>query len=95
MELTEASKSPKKGKRKSVGKSPKNVRPENGKKVTNSTDPPTSGCLEGMSAAELTMVRRLAGNDAIVRKKTFKKLRKWLCILAQKVPDSPGKLCYF
>lgn len=51
----------------------------------------TVNCMEGMNAPELTMVRRLAGNDAVMRKKTIRKLRKWLSILAQKVPDSPGK----
>ncbi|CAL8101143.1 unnamed protein product [Orchesella dallaii] len=48
-----------------------------------------SSCMDGMSGAEMTMVRRLAGNDPIVRKKTLKKLKKWLSILAQSVPDNP------
>ncbi|ODN05750.1 Ribosomal RNA processing protein 1 [Orchesella cincta] len=46
-------------------------------------------CMEGMSGAELTMIRRLAGNDPAVRKKTFRKLKKWLSVLAQTVPDNP------
>ncbi len=47
------------------------------------------GCLDGMTSAELTMVRKLAGNDPLVRKKTMRKLRKWLVVLAQRVPDNP------
>lgn len=46
------------------------------------------GCLEGMTSAELSMVRKLAGNDPVVRKKTLRKLRKWLTVLAQRVPDN-------
>lgn len=51
----------------------------------------SGGCLEGMTSAELTMVRRLAGNDPAVRKKTLRKLKKWLNAIAQKIPDTPGK----
>lgn len=47
------------------------------------------GCLDGMTSAELTMVRKLAGNDPVARKKTLRKLRKWLAVLAQRVPDNP------
>ena len=58
----------------------------------NTNNNTTVGCLEGMSGAELTMVRKLAGNDPIVRKKTLRKLKKWLNVLAQKVPDVQGKV---
>lgn len=50
----------------------------------------TKSLLEGMSNAEVTMIRRLAGNDASVRKKTMRKLRKWLTTMVLSFPDSAG-----
>lgn len=52
---------------------------------------PVVNSLEGMHAPELTLVRHLAATDDITRRKAIRKLRKWLNILAAKVPDSPGK----
>lgn len=49
-------------------------------------------CLEGMTAAEMAMVRKLAGNDPVVRKKTLRKLKKWLGVLAMKVSDGEGNV---
>jgi hypothetical protein len=46
--------------------------------------------IDGMSSAEVMMIRKLAGNDPMVRKKTVRKLRKWLTALAQRTPDTPG-----
>jgi len=46
--------------------------------------------MDGMSASETTMIRRLAGNDPLIRKKTVKKLRKWLSAIAQRTPDTLG-----
>ena len=45
-------------------------------------------CMSGLTASEHTMIRRLAGNDPEVRKKTVKKLRKWLSSLAVRLPDT-------
>lgn len=49
-----------------------------------------SSLVEGMSTAEITMIRRLAGNDPNVRKKTMRKLRKWLSTLVLRFPDDSG-----
>ena len=45
-------------------------------------------CMAGLTTSEHSMIRRLAGNDPEVRRKTIKKLRKWLSSLATRLPDS-------
>jgi len=47
--------------------------------------------LEGLSTSELSMIHRLAGNDTEVRKKTIRKMKRWLAEIARRVPNTAGK----
>jgi len=69
-----------------------------GTTTTDEEEPKFVPVVEGMSAAEVQMVKRLAGNDPAVRKKTVRKLKKWLKALSKKSPETRGKvasLVYF
>ncbi len=72
---------------------PTMVSTEEEKSTKKLTVPPANvNHLEGLSSSELSMIHRLAGNDPEVRKKTIRKLKKWLTAIAKKVPDAAGNM---